>query len=64
MPYYCSSPKCRNECGKKEENVDPERMWRDPQSVQGVLIYYVAFCDDEGNKLKTYDEIKTAQEYF
>lgn len=51
MEYYCSSPKCRNECGKKEEKIDPERMWRDPQNVQGVLIYYEKFCDDEGHRL-------------
>ncbi len=61
MIYYCSSPNCRNECGKKK-NTD--RNWNDPLSIQGVLFCDVRFCDDDGNKLKTYEEIKKALEYF
>ncbi len=63
MEYYCSSPNCKNECGKKRED-NRIRMWRDPASVQGILIFEKEFCDENGKKLKTYDEIKKALEYF
>jgi hypothetical protein len=54
MQYYCSSPHCRNECGKKEkEDENRERMWRDPQSVESVLIYYEKYCDDHGRILRS-----------
>lgn len=62
MKYYCSSPNCRNECGMKYQRTD--EVWRDPDSIKGVLFYGERFCDDNGNKLKNYDEIKKALTYF
>lgn len=51
MEHYCSSPNCRNKCGKKE-NIGRDRMWRDPASVEGVLCCYEEFCDNDGELIK------------
>jgi hypothetical protein len=51
MPIYCSSPKCRNECGKQElDKKSWEDMWKNPEAVQGTIIAYADLCDEEGNK--------------
>jgi hypothetical protein len=51
MKYFCSSPNCKNECGKQKED-NRIKMWRDPASVQGVIFCEKEFCDENG-KLKS-----------
>jgi hypothetical protein len=46
MKLYCSSPNCRNECGKK---YGPLEDWTNPGYEQ--VLTYTPLCDHEGNKI-------------
>jgi hypothetical protein len=49
MALYCSSPNCKNKCGKKE---NWEAAWRNPESIIEVLVHYEPLCDIDGNPFK------------
>lgn len=60
MEIYCSSPNCRNECGRRHDPLD---AWKDPDSIKGFLIMYKPFCDTDGNKIKFINTEKQPNDY-
>ena len=55
--YYCISPNCKNECGKKkpseeEMRKDRDELWRNHYSPQPRFFCETKFCDDEGNVIR------------
>jgi len=50
IEYYCSSPKCKNECGKKiDQKKFNEERWKNPVACELTIVCYEPFCDQEGN---------------
>lgn len=45
---FCSSPNCKNKCGRKltEQDKEAARKW---WGKDGAPIAYADFCDDKGN---------------